>query len=652
MSPFTDKMDMQKSQIYILVVEDDPTLGKAIEESLKRSGYSVVLISNYAQALKTIELYDFMGAVIDCMLPGKNGVDLALELNKSSSLALVLTSGIYKDKAYATDAKNQTKAKAFLSKPFDIQQLINIFDECFQAKIDKTNDPLSQLLFSDKCSTRDKISAINSTVDIHGGDLPHVYSLLMDPTIQGMLSIQYGPGDEGQIYFNRGTIDSVNLKDTESYFGALLIEKGFITPDDLRQGLELKSKKPIGERLVEIASLSPHAIQVIQHEQMIIRISKTIREQSVSISFKESSKESSEIHIDGLLFTQLMNDWIFSKVNSDWLKSKYTPWMDCQVLQGQNFANLHLIKNLPVARHFANEILKSNWPQSLSEFIRMNPDLELEYIRGLHFCLVQRYVRLEYAAITVENQSGRMERLTRIWDKMQKQDHFQVLNVSPTARSSEISRSYHELAKSLHPDKLPADASPEVVDLCKRIFSRITEAYQILNDENKKENYLKTLELGHAEEILASEVVFDEGLRHLKSNKFREARRTFEKLIKMRGHRTDTIVYLTWALIKEKRNKNDLNTIAKKVDSLLEQVPHEDRHSAQYFFVKAMSYELNGDVQKAYNTFKRVLTIDPLFLDAKREITYIKSNYSKQKTSFMHDDLSTVVARFFKKKTG
>lgn len=62
------------------------------------------------------------------------------------------------------------------------------------------------------------------------------------------------------------------------------------------------------------------------------------------------------------------------------------------------------------------------------------------------------------------------------------ESYYEVLNVRRDASSEEITASYRKLAKVLHPDVC---GSPEAEEL----FKAVNEAYQILKDPKKKEEY-------------------------------------------------------------------------------------------------------------------------------------------------------------------
>ena len=67
---------------------------------------------------------------------------------------------------------------------------------------------------------------------------------------------------------------------------------------------------------------------------------------------------------------------------------------------------------------------------------------------------------------------------------------YKVLNVKSDATSQEIRNSYKVLARKLHPDKNQDD--PEAKDK----FQKLSEAYKILKDENKRRVYDRTGEIG------------------------------------------------------------------------------------------------------------------------------------------------------------
>lgn len=63
---------------------------------------------------------------------------------------------------------------------------------------------------------------------------------------------------------------------------------------------------------------------------------------------------------------------------------------------------------------------------------------------------------------------------------------YKVLAVSNTASKEEIRKAYRALARKYHPDVNPGDKAAE------EKFKEINDAYTILSDEKKKEEYDRT----------------------------------------------------------------------------------------------------------------------------------------------------------------
>lgn len=108
----------------ILVVEDEPAIQDLIQINLQMGGYRVLTHSNAEDAIKGIqhELPDL--ALLDWMLPGMSGIELARRLrgdSRTRSLPIILLTakGEEEDKLKGLE----TGADDYITKPFSVKEL-------------------------------------------------------------------------------------------------------------------------------------------------------------------------------------------------------------------------------------------------------------------------------------------------------------------------------------------------------------------------------------------------------------------------------------------------------------------------------------------------------------------------------------------------
>ena len=70
---------------------------------------------------------------------------------------------------------------------------------------------------------------------------------------------------------------------------------------------------------------------------------------------------------------------------------------------------------------------------------------------------------------------------------------YEVLNIKPTANSDEIKKAYRKLSMETHPDRNKGSAAATTR------FQKISEAYNILSDSQKRQQYDMSLRYPHRE---------------------------------------------------------------------------------------------------------------------------------------------------------
>ncbi len=119
----------------VAVVEDDPAIGPMLNDILRLDGFEVTVISDGLQAVPALSAGGYEAAVIDVMLPGKDGIEILRELRdgaRTRHLPVVMLT------AKADDATTWEGWKAganyFMTKPFDPDELLQVLRSVVEHK--------------------------------------------------------------------------------------------------------------------------------------------------------------------------------------------------------------------------------------------------------------------------------------------------------------------------------------------------------------------------------------------------------------------------------------------------------------------------------------------------------------------------------------
>ena len=111
----------------ILVLDDDPDIGMMIKMMLEYKGYSVTVSERAEQAQDILKNEEFDLVIMDMLLSGVNGTDLCGEFKKDNSIAHIPVMMISAH-PNAKDICLQAGADEFISKPFDMQDILSKID--------------------------------------------------------------------------------------------------------------------------------------------------------------------------------------------------------------------------------------------------------------------------------------------------------------------------------------------------------------------------------------------------------------------------------------------------------------------------------------------------------------------------------------------
>ncbi|HND86352.1 MAG TPA: hypothetical protein PLU50_11110, partial [Pseudobdellovibrionaceae bacterium] len=341
-------------------------------------------------------------------------------------------SGIYTDKQYSVDAQNKTKSEAFLKKPFAPEILLKTVEGFAKSDLPQVEEAPTIVrmrkalyqLFLGAQPKKQKRRVIDSIEEIEGYDLPFLYSILMSTGESGTLNIYLESGELASVTLSKGNIVSVDVKDEGTVLGKLLIQSGYVIPQDVQWVLETKPNLKIGRALIENNRLSPHAFHQVLKEQMSLRISRTISKNKVRINFIPTEVNESLPFIDEDDLFVFLHDWIGSKIPGQWLSSVYLPW---------NFYTLRFVEDLDFSHPMFDLPLLKNpllAPLFETKFARVGDLVNVDekeqglILKAVHLLLCKGILTLESGG-KARNEAELQKILTKILGDIQSKTNLQ-----------------------------------------------------------------------------------------------------------------------------------------------------------------------------------------------------------------------------------
>ena len=109
--------------MWILVVEDEPAMGDLLRQGLEEDNHTVTLARNGLEGLEAARTSPYDAIVLDVLMPGMNGVEVARRLRaESRSVPILMLTA--RDSAADIVTGLDAGADDYLTKPFSLKVLL------------------------------------------------------------------------------------------------------------------------------------------------------------------------------------------------------------------------------------------------------------------------------------------------------------------------------------------------------------------------------------------------------------------------------------------------------------------------------------------------------------------------------------------------
>lgn len=122
----------------ILIVDDNPGIRSLLKELLTSKGYRVEVAQNGEEAIEKFHESVPSVVLLDSMMPGMNGLMVAEKLKSSSPKLPIIMITAYTEKGDIKLARQKGLLSYCLTKPFDINEIIESLHNIFELRLSNT----------------------------------------------------------------------------------------------------------------------------------------------------------------------------------------------------------------------------------------------------------------------------------------------------------------------------------------------------------------------------------------------------------------------------------------------------------------------------------------------------------------------------------
>ncbi len=125
----------EKTGIFILITDDDPSFAITLSNIFKERDFEVCIAGTGEEAISKVKRKDFDIVFLDIKLPTINGLETYLELKKiKPDIIVVMITGYSREFKNLIDMALENSALTCLSKPLNIEKVLNITEEILERK--------------------------------------------------------------------------------------------------------------------------------------------------------------------------------------------------------------------------------------------------------------------------------------------------------------------------------------------------------------------------------------------------------------------------------------------------------------------------------------------------------------------------------------
>ncbi|MFH1809680.1 MAG: response regulator [Pseudomonadota bacterium] len=536
----------------LLVVEDDENVQRFLTDLLLEEGFHVVCEKDGEWALRAIERRAFDLVILDVVLPGRNGFEVAEEMRgmrNGAEVPLLMISGIYRGARHRSEAMTRYGAVEYLDKPISIDRLTEVLRQVFGDAYPDPSDRSRVRRAIDRATSGDKLADTASKDErrevetaarddfkggkVARGDLSHspfaeVLAQLYRWRSTGALLLKRHKVKK-IVFFKDGYPSYVKSNVLAECLGKVMVRERLITAAECEESLALMKtkKRQQGTVLIEMGCISPHNLVYALELQLQTKLFDLFNWVEGDYQFNPKAAPPSEIVELGMTPATIIYEGIkrthdvvrLRKLLADHTDSFLVVHSDpLQRFQEVDLstAERRLVALIDGKKTLKNILEKQLLPedrclpliyaliaaQMVRPEVKSAPKRDRIETTGMINKIVEpaspppspakapaRGSAAPAPSPQPTREHAEREELARKAKEMRKMTYYEMLGVARTASAEEIKKAYYALTREYHPDRHYATAAADVRALADQIYSMIHTAHEVLSSTADREAY-------------------------------------------------------------------------------------------------------------------------------------------------------------------
>ncbi len=278
----------------ILVVEDDKSVQRTLQEILEEEGFDVICEKDGDWALRSFESKEIDFIVLDILVPVMNGFQVAEKIRKmpkGKKVPILMISGIYRGVNHRHEAIRRYGAVDYLDKPIKPEDLLSVLQKTFGAEYPSAVAARAERAAIDEKSPEPYASPESHRETEEVEKRSHEFSgvarrgLLAEIPFCELMAQMYREKANGAlllrrdklkkiVYFRNGYPSFVKSNRLNECLGKVMVREKMITENDCEESIKLmkKSKHQQGTVLIKMGCISPHNLQYALEMQLQVKL--------------------------------------------------------------------------------------------------------------------------------------------------------------------------------------------------------------------------------------------------------------------------------------------------------------------------------------------------------------------------------------------